>query len=735
MILYGIPELLSGCATLWLAFFVRFELPPNRVRIHFFGWLIALSVWNFGSFSTFAVFDVRAAVWAARAAHFGAIFIPFTFLRFVAAFTGQARKQKPWITFSGWVTGLLALLDLSPCIIRNATKLSYNYYGHPGSLYFLFVLNFFVTVVVCLVWLWGFMREQTGEKKAQARLLFLASLIGYVAGAVDFFPVFGIDVCPVGNPTNIVFVSIIAYAIIRHQLFGIEVIVKKTLVFAGLSFFAIALVSVPLLVLPRLWGASMTGGFQVWILVLTGVAVAALVEPVHQLLVNVTDRFLFQKRTQIRVVLNRLSERVRSIIEGAPIGETVLSTLHEAFRLESGMYFIRDEAAGSLKLSGYFGYAPENFEKCLKEYSKSPGPAGYFSQNENLILALDHFDAAKLPDPVKCWLEAAKARVVIPLVIDRDRKGLLVLGKKKSDDEFYRQELAFFPTLQSQVALAIRSALFFEAALREREGKLKAEDTARRVHYAETLGHEMKNKLAMGVLCAKNLMERVVPRFKHIHEKYLDGKVSDDLSRAVKTLYEQVSRSAEELKDHLDVIKIITKTAQSHLSSNQEIFEEIYVKMVWEDAVKEFDVRNTDVQFLGPPGRNFFVWGNPVRLKQVFENLIANSLEAMEGREGKTITLECSLRERQGLKVGYFVYADNGPGIPPEIHDRIFEKYFSTKNKPRREGDPDSGSGYGLYLCRDILENLHRGGFELDRDYAGGARFVFWIPTGGPESG
>jgi signal transduction histidine kinase len=61
---------------------------------------------------------------------------------------------------------------------------------------------------------------------------------------------------------------------------------------------------------------------------------------------------------------------------------------------------------------------------------------------------------------------------------------------------------------------------------------------------------------------------------------------------------------------------------------------------------------------------------------------------------------------------------DNGPGVPPEIVERAFESFVTTK---------DGGTGLGLAIVKRIVE-LHGGAAELAPAPGGGTRASFWIP-------
>jgi signal transduction histidine kinase len=88
-------------------------------------------------------------------------------------------------------------------------------------------------------------------------------------------------------------------------------------------------------------------------------------------------------------------------------------------------------------------------------------------------------------------------------------------------------------------------------------------------------------------------------------------------------------------------------------------------------------------------------------LNQVWTNLLANAIDAL-GRHG-TITLT-TLRDGACIEVHV---ADDGPGVPPEIRDRIFDEFFTTK-------DVGQGTGLGLATARRIVVDRHDGSLTVD---------------------
>ncbi len=112
-----------------------------------------------------------------------------------------------------------------------------------------------------------------------------------------------------------------------------------------------------------------------------------------------------------------------------------------------------------------------------------------------------------------------------------------------------------------------------------------------------------------------------------------------------------------------------------------------------------------------------FVQGDFHRLVQALLNLVTNAEYAVaERREGRRITVRAV---RSGLHAAVEV-EDTGPGVPPEIRERVFEPFFTTKPRGR-------GTGLGLSLVRATVQ-AHGGTVRVERGAAGGARFVIELP-------
>ncbi len=136
-------------------------------------------------------------------------------------------------------------------------------------------------------------------------------------------------------------------------------------------------------------------------------------------------------------------------------------------------------------------------------------------------------------------------------------------------------------------------------------------------------------------------------------------------------------------------------------------------------ALYEERARVTDVEVKADVPPDLPVCPSP-ELFEVFSNVIKNSLDAMP--DGGTLNVRAEPRNGEVV----FTIADSGPGVPPELRDRIFEPFYTTK----RDG---TGTGLGLAACRDVLGRLG-GGIELLPSEQG-AVFQITVPAEAAVSG
>lgn len=126
---------------------------------------------------------------------------------------------------------------------------------------------------------------------------------------------------------------------------------------------------------------------------------------------------------------------------------------------------------------------------------------------------------------------------------------------------------------------------------------------------------------------------------------------------------------------------------------------------------------------------SFFVEADPTQMHQAILNLCTNAFHALRSTGG-TINIDISRVAQEEIKSSplpteapSFIklsVKDDGPGIPPEIFDKIFDPFFSTKSKTE-------GTGLGLAVVHGIIKS-HQGAIQVSSGDQGGSTFIIYLP-------
>lgn len=138
-------------------------------------------------------------------------------------------------------------------------------------------------------------------------------------------------------------------------------------------------------------------------------------------------------------------------------------------------------------------------------------------------------------------------------------------------------------------------------------------------------------------------------------------------------------------------------------------------------ALTATDTRMHDVRLRFDPGRDLPRLSlDPVQIQQVLLNLVRNAIEAMSDLppEQRGVLIRTAPTEEGGVEISV---TDSGPGVDPQILDRLFDPFCTTKPE---------GTGLGLAISRSIVA-AHRGTLRYEPPMEGGSRFVLRLPPPG----
>jgi signal transduction histidine kinase len=170
----------------------------------------------------------------------------------------------------------------------------------------------------------------------------------------------------------------------------------------------------------------------------------------------------------------------------------------------------------------------------------------------------------------------------------------------------------------------------------------------------------------------------------------LEGTFGSVSVRATKPLELTAQKTAEAARLVDDMLLSARLDARS-LPSNPERFDVVeLVKRIASDAKPAADLVKARLELEAPAP--VMAWADPRHITTTLDNLVRNALMYSSGTP--RVRLAVSSDPQPTVRV-----IDNGRGIPPELHERIFERFYRVQD---RSGPP--GSGLGLYLSRQLAE-------------------------------
>jgi signal transduction histidine kinase/pSer/pThr/pTyr-binding forkhead associated (FHA) protein len=309
------------------------------------------------------------------------------------------------------------------------------------------------------------------------------------------------------------------------------------------------------------------------------------------------------------------------------------------------------------------------------------------------VISSDVAEDERFRESASIAMSDARSLCAVPIVVQSRALGLLAVESGFLGRKFVESDLDLMSTISATVAVALAN-IEKGTRLRHAEEELrKAEQLAMIGRVAAGIAHEVKNHLSPFMLA--DMIAREYPN---------DQKI----------------RSAAEVmleaQQHiLDLVNEIRAAASGNSTAREveaqdlaAVTEGVFRFMQCDAKLKR--VRKVQLNVKTRP----IVWLNARSMRQVLVNLLRNAADAVVPDRG-LIQVEVSETEELGI----VEVKDNGHGIPPEVAERIFEPFFSTKG--------DQGMGLGLDISRKLI--VEQGGdIEFSAEPGGGTKFRVILP-------
>jgi HD-GYP domain-containing protein (c-di-GMP phosphodiesterase class II) len=433
---------------------VAFSKPLNRLRKIFCFYLLAMSLWSVSAFLTISGLGY-VLNWF-KGMTISPILMMLAIFFFVQELFGIRRKWAPYTVVYGVVIITITLFTnimVQSASLDQAGELQYQL----GDFFPVLAAPGFSLILVCLNDLrLGFQHTHDSNQRDRIRYLTIGLAITVFAALINFtkYGKYPIDIAANGLTA-----LLIAYAILRHHLLDIRLVIRigllysiTTAIFSAIYFLVISLV---------LNAFQLLSGSTVFVVsILVGTLSAFLLSPLRNLAQAWIDRIFYRDKYHAELMLERLSEKTTSLLDIEKITDLILTEITSTLHIAHGAIIIKVEKG--------------DFQVIAREGEKKPFPSGFRTDHPIITWMLRHEqplhnrDLALEPLFKSMWkeeneeLDEFNAEIFLPLRAKGDLIGVLALGKKLSSQPYSQDEQLLFSTLANQTAVAIENARLYD---------------------------------------------------------------------------------------------------------------------------------------------------------------------------------------------------------------------------------------------------------------------------------
>jgi two-component system NtrC family sensor kinase len=699
MSLYSIPTLLTAILSFVLGLFVLARNRKSGLNVTFASWCFLTAYWQTCWTLLFNVEDARTAVVLARLGYSGIIFIPIVFFHFVFEFTKIERSRR--LSRLNYVVGTVFFLInwVSDAFVDGVHKYSWGFYPRAGILHPVYLVLLVIMLLTGLRDLGRCQRELLDQpvKLNQVRYIISSTLIYSLAG-IDFLANYGVRHYPMGLLFTNMHAGIIAYAIIQYRLLDINVIIKRSVIYAVILLAMLAPCYLVVVGAQELAFGKIDYTFSLITLSLL-ITVGFFFPKLRFKTEYALERALFKKRLDYRETLLRSSREMVSVVDLKELSNRLVQTVGRALGIQKVSLFLLDEGKSVFSMAASRETEGESDSAVITKMDpvvRSLVEGNQAIVREELATATQQREAQRAAAKM---LELG-AEISVPIVSKEKLIGILNLGHKEEREIYSHEDLELLATLANQAAIAIENARLYENLKQSQETLRRADRLSSLGLLTAGLAHEIRNPLV-----AIRTFTQLLP------ERYEDAEFREGFQGLA---LKEVDRICGLINDLLSFAR----------PSRPNVAEENVNDVVDGIArILETEAKEKGVEIK----RNFAaelprIWIDREQMKQVFMNLILNAIQAM--RDGGTLFISTRLYSKnESGENGRFLQVeirDTGIGIPEENLQHIFDPFFTNK---------DEGSGLGLSISHQIVQE-HGGYIVVESKLGKGTSFFINLPVG-----
>lgn len=691
----GALSIIPVNALLW--FFILAGRKQDMIVRSYLRWSASVALWALGYGMTLSgLFSMEKTLLLNRFCHAFAVFIPVFFLELTMSLI-QKKARKSLLMRAVYLCGLIFFVAAwSPYLVEGLWVLQdAGYQPLAGPIYWMFGMFFWAVVCTGLYLLYRKTKGLLGQERQQIKVFMYGSAIGYLGGSTLFIQAFGSTVMPIGVFFISSYVLFTGYAIYKYGFMDVELIVRRATVFAGLFAFVYSVVAIFTVMGQAYFEAYL--GWPVWTAMIPSILIITLtLRPLENLLINMTDKYLFQKEYDYRELMKLFTAEVLTIFDVKRIAKNTVDALNNIIKLESCAIFIKDENGTVYTIEAAIGLDGKGFKYTLSDplIARLKKTQACVQRDLDMKRANDTFSIHR-------EMKRLSSDLCVPITFQKELIGFISLGRKKSGDCYNQDDIDILTSLARTEAIAISNARLFSQLSETQAEAAQNEKMAVIGTLAAGINHEICNPL--GIVRGQCEM------FLLNYRDGIYGQLPD------KEVVEQALTIFGKIIKETDRATGITKRLSNFAKPNKhfEMSEVDVVKEMGEVLAilgHEMRLDNLNVR-MGLPLDFPKIRADRKEIQEVMFNLLRNAAQAVRGDKGDIV-----IEGRSGGEFAEIMIRDSGHGIAADKLDKIFHPFFTTK-------DPGKGTGLGLFIVKQIVER-NEGTIAVKSEVGRGTEFV-----------
>ena len=567
-------------------------------------------------------------------------------------------------------------------------------YGRVHKLFSLYIPFIMFSAIFFLIRSY---QSSVGLERIQIKYCFLGTFLSTIPGILFnlIIPAFGTSkLSQLGPSSTIIMVSFISYAIVKHRLMDINIVLKKGTTYILLMLLLFIPSFILILLGQKIFYGKIDYLFTVMMFSVLFLA-AILFHRIKPGTEKAVEHLLFKDRYNYRETLGEFSKAIVNILDLQSLLRRIIETITQTMGVDKASLFLLDDEKG-----GYDLFESRNIKMPTPPL---PLPKGaplpvYLQKIGEIIVRGELAKGANIPeiDGVVQQMALLEAEVSIPLISKKQLIGIINLSHKFNKDVYYHEDIELLTTLANQTAIAIENARLYEDLRKSKSYIRRADRLASLGTLTAGLAHEIRNPLVAIKTLTQLLPERLQDEEFRSHFLNIAAGEVERISRLVNELLDFARPSSpklefEEINGILDGMILLVTTESKKKSIT---------------IAKQYTPDLPSVKV------------DREQIKQVFLNILLNAIEATP-EYGEITVKTSSFLKPGGEPYVQVEFKDTGCGISKEHLEEIFNHFYTTKT---------SGSGLGLSISNQIVQD-HKGYIDVESRINQGASFFVNLPV------